>query len=73
VLFKEEGWKEKVRRIYEILECEYGRKHPPKTNPLDTLALTILSQNTNFKNCEAAYEGLIAAYKTWEGHSLKIQ
>ena len=46
---KEEGLKEKVRRLCKILECEYGRKHPPKTNPLDTLVLTILSKNTNFK------------------------
>jgi hypothetical protein len=27
---KEEGLKEKVRRLCKILECEYGRKHPPK-------------------------------------------
>ena len=61
-----EGLREKLKRICEILECEYGRKYPKKTNPIDTLILTILSQNTNFKNCEAAYEGLIATFKTWE-------
>ena len=62
-----EDLKRCVRRICELLECEYGRKkHPAKTNPIDTLVLTILSQTTNFKNCKAAYEGLIAEYKTWQ-------
>ncbi|HJH26186.1 MAG TPA: Fe-S cluster assembly protein HesB [Methanophagales archaeon] len=55
-----------VRRICELLEYEYGMKHLAKTNPIDTLVLTILSQTTNFKNCKSAYEGLIAEYKTWQ-------
>ena len=69
MLFKNENGadlRESVRRICEILEREYGRKKPIKTNPLDTLILTFLSQNTNFKNCKAAYEGLIATYKNRE-------
>ena len=38
-----EDLKRCVRRICELLECEYGRKkHPAKTNPIDTLVLTIL-------------------------------
>lgn len=62
-----EDLKRGVRRICELLECEYGlKKHPAKTNPIDTLVLTILSQTTNFKNCKSAYEGLIAEYKTWQ-------
>ena len=61
-----EDLKRCVRHICELLECEYGRKHPAKTNPIDTLVLTILSQTTNFKNCKAAYEGLTAEYKTWQ-------
>ena len=61
-----EDLKRCVRHICELLECEYGRKHLAKTNPIDTLVLTILSQTTNFKNCKAAYEGLIAEYKTWQ-------
>ena len=61
-----EDLKRCVRHICELLECEYGRKHLAKTNPIDTLVLTILSQTTNFKNCKSAYEGLIAEYKTWQ-------
>jgi len=44
VLFKNEhgaDLRERVRRICEILEREYGRKKPIKTNPLDTLIARI--------------------------------
>jgi endonuclease III len=40
-----------------------GRRYPP----LDELILTILSQNTNDRNRDRAYEALRRRYPTWEG------
>lgn len=46
----------------------YGRKEVGgrRGNPLDTLIVTILSQNTNDKNRDRAYRALVEKYPTWE-------
>jgi endonuclease-3 len=58
---------EKARQIYGRLLEFYGR--PIWRQPLealDELVSTILSQNTNDKNRDMAFERLRAAYPTWE-------
>jgi endonuclease-3 len=56
-----------VRRIARLLEKTYGRprKETPG-DPLDTLILTILSQNTNDRNRDRAYDALKATFPHWE-------
>jgi len=57
-----------VRRITRRLEKTYGRpQQEPPGDPLDTLVLTILSQNTNDRNRDRAYDALRAAFPRWEG------
>lgn len=55
-------------RVDKILTREYGRKETSRrrANPLDTLMLTILSQNTNDVNRDRAYRSLRAAFPHWE-------
>ncbi len=56
-----------VRRIARLLEKTYGRPHQETAgDPLDTLILTILSQNTNDRNRDRAYDALKAAFPRWE-------
>ncbi|MCU0722900.1 MAG: hypothetical protein MUC63_04690, partial [Planctomycetes bacterium] len=40
---------------------------PPPSDPLETLVLTILSQNTNDRNRDRAWEALRARFPRWEG------
>jgi endonuclease-3 len=56
-----------VGRIARLLEKTYGRpqKETPG-DPLDTLILTILSQNTNDRNRDRAYDALKATFPHWE-------
>lgn len=61
--------REKIFYILDKLEAEYHNEarspelgHP---EPLDGLILTILSQNTNDKNRDAAFENLKLLYPTW--------
>ncbi len=57
-----------VRRIARLLEKSYGRPQQETAgDPLDTLILTILSQNTNDRNRDRAYDALKAAFPQWEG------
>lgn len=56
-----------VRRITRRLEKTYGRPQQETAgDPLDTLILTILSQNTNDRNRDRAYAALKAAFPKWE-------
>jgi endonuclease III len=57
----------RLRQILERLRREYGR---PSTRihgaPIDELVLTVLSQNTNDRNRDVAYERLRERFPSWE-------
>lgn len=57
----------RLRAILERLRAEYGR---PATRihgaPIDELVLTVLSQNTNDRNRDVAYERLRDRFPSWE-------
>lgn len=58
---------EKIQKIVFLLEKNMGVPHRAKpADPLDTLILTILSQNTNDKNRDQAYLRLRERFATWE-------
>ena len=56
-----------MKRISRMLERAYGipRKERAR-DPLDTLILTLLSQNTNDRNRDRAYEALRTQFPHWE-------
>ncbi len=58
----------RAMKVNNILTRTYGRKEigRGRTDPLDTLMLTILSQNTNDMNRDRAYRSLRMAYPRWE-------
>ena len=57
----------KVQKIIENLEKRFGEpKWTGRSNPLDDLILTILSQNTNDANRDAAYRRLRVSIPDWE-------
>jgi endonuclease III len=57
----------RLRQVLERLRREYGR---PSTrihgSPIDELVLTVLSQNTNDRNRDVAYERLRERFPSWE-------
>jgi endonuclease-3 len=57
----------RLRAILQRLRAEYGR---PSTHihgaPIDELVLTVLSQNTNDRNRDVAYERLRDRFPSWE-------
>jgi endonuclease-3 len=57
----------RLRAILDRLRAEYGR---PSTRihgaPIDELVLTVLSQNTNDRNRDVAYERLRERFPSWE-------
>ena len=59
-----------ILRILDLLEQEYHNEaRPPElghAEPLDGLILTVLSQNTNDKNRDAAFTSLKAAFPSWQ-------
>lgn len=57
-----------VRKLDKLLQKEHGDKVPPPggTDPLDELVLTVLSQNTNDKNRDRAYNELRKRFPAWE-------
>lgn len=63
----EESLRQKARQVYSLLQEFYGtpqwRQPLP---PIDELVSTILSQNTNDTNRDAAFNRLKACFKTWE-------
>jgi endonuclease-3 len=57
----------RVRAIRERLRTVYGVPGwPPHSQPLDELVLTVLSQSTNDRNRDVAYERLRERFPAWE-------
>lgn len=62
-----ENPKVKVKKITLILENRYGiPRKEKKVDPLDILIQTILSQNTNDRNRDRAYQRLKTRFPRWE-------
>ncbi|MFH1447943.1 MAG: endonuclease III [Candidatus Micrarchaeota archaeon] len=55
----------KINRVYKLLATPYGIPKHKKHDPLETLILTILSQNTSDTNRDRAYARLKTAFPTW--------
>jgi endonuclease-3 len=56
----------RVRAIHRRLERHFGELLPPRrTDPLDELVLTVLSQHTSDVNADRAFTSLRAAFPTW--------
>jgi endonuclease-3 len=56
----------RVRAIRDRLRAYYARpRNEPHYAPLDELVLTVLSQNTNDRNRDVAYERLRARFADW--------
>lgn len=59
--------REKAQRVYQRLVQEFGLPDWGQASvPLDELVNTILSQNTNDRNRDVAYNNLRARFATWE-------
>jgi endonuclease-3 len=57
----------RVRALHRRLLRHFGSLEPPRrSDPLDELILTVLSQNTSDANSFRAYESLRARFPTWE-------
>ncbi len=64
---EEKKKRELARWCDRRLQKEYGDRTPEETpDPLDTLILTVLSQNTNDVNRDRAYKALRAGLPRWE-------
>jgi endonuclease-3 len=56
-----------VRRVRDRLRDRYGiPSAPPHARPLDELILTVLSQSTNDRNRDVAFQRLRARFPSWE-------
>jgi len=57
----------RVRAIHRRLLKHFGSLEPPRrSDPLEELVLTVLSQNTSDVNSFPAYQSLRARFPTWE-------
>ena len=57
----------RARTVLNRLRKRYGELLPPRrSDPLEELVLTVLSQHTSDVNAERAFESLRAAFATWE-------
>ena len=57
----------RARTVLNRLRKRYGELVPPRrSDPLEELILTVLSQHTSDVNAERAFEGLRAALPTWD-------
>jgi len=58
----------RASRVADVLDGEYGRRRSGgrRSNPLDTLIGTLLSQNTNDRNSYKAWVSLRRKFPTWE-------
>lgn len=57
----------RVRAIHRRLLRHFGGLEAPRrTDPLDELILTLLSQHTSDANAERAFEALRSRFRTWE-------
>ncbi len=60
-------WRHKTLRAIEALEALYGRRRRRRgRDPLSSLIMGILSQNTNDKNRDLAYSRLRERFPKWE-------
>jgi endonuclease-3 len=56
-----------ILTVLRLLNKAYGRLRPfRRTDPVDEIVRTILSQNTNDKNSLAAFADLKRAFRSWE-------
>ncbi len=63
-----DGLPEHARKIYDRLLNVFGLPEwRTALSPMDELVSTILSQNTNDRNRDVAFDRLKAAFPTWEG------
>jgi len=59
--------KASTRRVIALLEREYGVPHRSRrSDPLESLIVTILSQNTNDINRDKAYRSLRKRFRSWQ-------
>lgn len=58
--------RKRLRTIAELLASTYGRPRRRRTDPLDSLIQTVLSQNTSDVNSERAFASLKSVFRTWE-------
>jgi endonuclease-3 len=57
----------RARTVLNRLRKRYGELVPPRrSDPLEELILTVLSQHTSDVNAERAFQGLRAAFPTWD-------
>jgi endonuclease III len=57
----------RARTVLNRLRKRYGELLPPRrSDPLEELVLTVLSQHTSDVNAERAFESLRAAFPTWQ-------
>ena len=57
----------RARTVLNRLRKRYGELLPPRrSDPLEELVLTVLSQHTSDINAERAFDGLRATFATWE-------
>ena len=57
----------RLRAIRDRLRAAYGRPQPhPHRAPVDELVLTVLSQNTNDRNRDVAYDRLRERFDRWD-------
>ena len=66
-----DGWRSpsraRMRAVRDRLRGYYGRpRNEPHRAPLDELVLTVLSQNTNDRNRDVAYERLRSRFPDWQ-------
>lgn len=65
--FEIEELRQRLKHISEHLEAAYGiPKNTRRTDPLDELIATILSQSTSDVNSERAFQSLKQKYPQWE-------
>ncbi len=56
----------RVRAVHRRLERHFGELEPPRrSDPLEELVLTVLSQHTSDLNAERAFASLRSAFPTW--------
>ena len=58
--------RDKLRKIYETLLMHHGSPSLPEGDPLEVLVKTVLSQNTNDRNRDLAFERLKSLFPNWE-------
>ncbi|HET59485.1 MAG TPA: endonuclease III, partial [Chloroflexi bacterium] len=57
---------ERAQAVHQRLLGHFGKPQWDKRDALDELILTVLSQNTNDRNRDLAYEAMRKRYPSWE-------